>query len=126
MPLNEIVGLVLFAVPTIPLAFALWAWRRDRVRLGPVRRGFGWAALALTTAALVLYVAFGLRMSVVNERVRFPENMHDWALTVARIGFLMATLAILMTAVSIGRTRLLGLIAAVLLWLFYATIFVSV
>jgi hypothetical protein len=125
MQLNKIAGLVLIVL-AVPIALALRAWRRDRARLGSVRRLFGWTALALTTAASALLVVFWLRMDVVNQRVGFPQNLNDWALTVARNGFLLATLAVPMNAVSIGRTRVLGLLAAVVAWLLYYGIFMSV
>jgi hypothetical protein len=64
-------------------------------------------------------------MSVVNERVGFPENLHDWALTSARVGFLLATLAVPMNIASIGRARLFSLAGAVIYWLFALAIFES-
>jgi hypothetical protein len=118
--------IVIVALLTVPIALALRAWRQDRARLGSVRRRFGWTALALTTAASALLVVFMLRMRVVNQRVGFPENLNDWAMTVARIGFLIATLAVPMNAVSVGRARVFGLLGAVLLWWLYLMILVSV
>jgi hypothetical protein len=115
-----IAELILFGVPAIPVALALWAWRRDRGRLGPVRRWVGWTALGLTTAAFVLFVVFLLRLGVINQRrVSLDENLRDWAWTVARSGALVATVAVPMNAISIGRARLFGLLAAVLLGLLY-------
>ena len=114
---------LILAVIAVPIGLAFGAWRRDRARLGSVRRGLGRAGLALTTAAWVLFAVFFVRLQIVNQRVGFPENLRDWAMTVALIGFLFATLAVPMNVASIGRTRLLGLLATAFLWLLYVMVF---
>jgi len=62
------------------LAFALRAWLRDRVRLGGIRQGCGWTALALTAGADLLLAASFVRIAVVYPPpVPYPAILHDWA-----------------------------------------------
>jgi len=117
---------VLLVCLNIPLAFALRAWPHDRIRLGLLRQRAGWTALALTAGTSAFLALTLLRLNVVNRRVSFPENLHDWAFTAARIGLWFATAAMPMNLANIGRTRLYGLLATLVPWLFLNFIFASV
>jgi hypothetical protein len=108
---------VLLLVPVaVPLALAIRAWPRDRVRLGAIRQRLGWTAVALTTAAAVFLAVFFVRAAVALPRATFPETVHDWALTAGRISLWLATAALPLSAAGIGRSRLYGLLATVLAW----------
>jgi len=50
-----------------------------------------------------------LRMVVVNQNVSFPENLHDWAWDIARVGAILATLAA-PARISLGLAELVSLL----------------
>jgi hypothetical protein len=76
-------------------------------------------ALALTAGADVSLAASFVRLAVVYPRVvPYPAILHEWAFAAARIGLWSATVAVPMSVASIGRARLIGLLAAIVAWLF--------
>jgi hypothetical protein len=109
-----------------PLALAWRAWPRDRARLGGVRRRLTFAALLLSTASWTFVLLFTLRMYLVHKRVSFPENLHDWAWHVARFGGALAVVAVPVSFIGVGQTRVFAVLGAMLQWLWIAFAFASV
>ena len=105
--------LLLILLPLLPTVAAWWSWTsRDHRTVVGVRRVLFLGGLSAASASLLLYLAFDVFLYFSGGLEGKIQLMVPWI----RRGLLLALLAVVLSLLGKGKSRLLGLASGLLLF----------